>query len=649
MRRLGQLPLVVAFPLGPPITTVRPFALSASRMSVALCFRSFRGEVRPCGYGLRAVLPIIGIVSAVALVACGQRNEIPSDVLDAYQESFELVRPDDRYLGEAKSGSVSPFPILMSGGKEYFILGACDTRCKDLDLKLLDPTGEQLSADVLPDKLPLIEYSPPSLGQEPATYTLLVEMFDCTGSCAWEVRLYVSDSRDPATPVGTEFPPDRNDAFPYRKAELTPDDTTLDTGEHIDEYIFDAEEGDEIVVDLWSEDFDPILVVDGPGSFYGQNDDYDGNRQRSVVRFRASSTGSLVVRVTTYAPREHGQYYLRFITVQPDIEDSRQTSGYLGYGDDVTFASEVGSTYVDRYTFDAYPGDHICIDVVAEFDSFLRLRGPAEFTRANDDYVGRADRSRVDVDVPFMGTYTAEVSSYASLTTGEYSFSMRRTSSGEVESERCPETLGFVATPRTGERVVAAEDESSRNAEGPFTDAASYPSATPGRRPSGVGLDAGDARELEIGEEEGGLRQEGYLGLGDGEEDDGLYTDRWKFRVEERVGDAIRIEMRSMDPDTKLDPRLALVGPDGKTFSNSMCTVETLAACIEANLEVAGTYMVKAVDESGSERVAAGEGYNSNYVLQAWWTNPLVRTERVIPSAGIYGILVGIHLYNGAR
>jgi hypothetical protein len=97
---------------------------------------------------------------------------------------------------------------------------------------------------------------------------------------------------------------------------LLPGDTTLDqTGEFFDEHKINVQAGQQIVIDMWSDDFDTYLILVSPSGESWENDDWQGDTSWSHLAVRADAAGPWRVIATSYAPGEQGSYDLRTDTV----------------------------------------------------------------------------------------------------------------------------------------------------------------------------------------------------------------------------------------------------------------------------------------------------------------------------------------------
>jgi hypothetical protein len=73
------------------------------------------------------------------------------------------------------------YTVTLRAGQDYRIVGVCDNRCGDLDLRLRDPNDREIARDVLEDSVPVIHVRPYATGQ----HAIDVEMQGCTGAPCW--------------------------------------------------------------------------------------------------------------------------------------------------------------------------------------------------------------------------------------------------------------------------------------------------------------------------------------------------------------------------------------------------------------------------------------------------------------------------------
>lgn len=71
-------------------------------------------------------------------------------------------------------------------GGDFYIVGACDESCRDLDLIVRDAAGREVGRDFESDDVPIVAVTGGAAGR----YTLEVSMADCTGQCHWGVGVF---------------------------------------------------------------------------------------------------------------------------------------------------------------------------------------------------------------------------------------------------------------------------------------------------------------------------------------------------------------------------------------------------------------------------------------------------------------------------
>ena len=91
------------------------------------------------------------------------------------------------HMGSLDNGSQDESAVVLSSAGLYQIIGVCDLKCKNFDLQLMDGNGSQVSADTEQDDFPIVSASTSG----PVTYRLKAMMKDCSGVCAYELKVYI--------------------------------------------------------------------------------------------------------------------------------------------------------------------------------------------------------------------------------------------------------------------------------------------------------------------------------------------------------------------------------------------------------------------------------------------------------------------------
>ena len=212
--------------------------------------------------------------------------------------------------------------------------------------------------------------------------------------------------------------------------ELTPLDHQRRSGKYEDAYTLQGRRGQRVEIRLSSDDFDPYLLVTGPGGYQISNDDGDANSLNSRLVIELPADGVYRIAATSFEPSAMGAYRIQASPApaaaradQPvqaaALTMNQGLDGHLERGD-----AQQGSKFQDRYRLTAHRGDRIRIDLAsADFDTVLQLQAPDGSVTSNDDMTG-AERgntnSRIDTVIAEDGDYLVTVTSYADDSTGKY-------------------------------------------------------------------------------------------------------------------------------------------------------------------------------------------------------------------------------------
>lgn len=372
-------------------------------------------------------------------------------------------------------------------------------------------------------------------------------------------------------------------------------------GSYIDYYTFSGRSGQTVTVRLSATEFDPYLFLTGPNGFSESNDDADGGQNsRLTVRLPAAGTYRIAVNSYGAGPKD-GTYSLSLVegsggaAVTPAapaegtgtrIELGRTVNGSLAANDGRLNSGE----YRDIYTMNLTAGQSVAADLTAgDFDPYLFIRGPENFSEDNDDYQGSSSRSRIEFSAPTTGAYRVYVTSYRSGELGDYRLS--------------------VTDPTAGRPATSV----------PVAGAGRATALTPGRTVTGR-LASGD-ETLQTGE----------------------YRDAYTYTG--RAGERLTIEMGSSD----LDAYLFIRGPQDFTESNDDAVEGQRDARLQVTLPANGTYTISATSyrpgETGEYRLAmSSSGSDATTV-----TRPPEGTSGATGVSGprVHGVFVGISDYPG--
>jgi Bacterial pre-peptidase C-terminal domain len=99
---------------------------------------------------------------------------------------------------------------------------------------------------------------------------------------------------------------------------LTDNDIPTGQGGFARDYLVPLEAGDQVAIDLTSDEFDTILTLLAPdGSTSGENDDGPDGTTNSLLFARISTAGNYILRVQPYGGQGTGSFKLKVTRLRP--------------------------------------------------------------------------------------------------------------------------------------------------------------------------------------------------------------------------------------------------------------------------------------------------------------------------------------------
>lgn len=99
---------------------------------------------------------------------------------------------------------------------------------------------------------------------------------------------------------------------------LTTSDIPTGAGGFARDYTVYLENGDQVAIDLISEEFDTLVTLMGPdGTTVGENDDGPDGTTNSLLFARITVSGTYTVRVRSYAGQGTGEFLLKVDRLRP--------------------------------------------------------------------------------------------------------------------------------------------------------------------------------------------------------------------------------------------------------------------------------------------------------------------------------------------
>jgi hypothetical protein len=93
----------------------------------------------------------------------------------------------DVYQGKLDASENEYLTITLHPGTSYAFMGVCDEDCRDMDLRLFDPDGDEVDSDVGTDDWPIVKVTPRMEGK----YRVKVVMATCSSNpCYYGIGVF---------------------------------------------------------------------------------------------------------------------------------------------------------------------------------------------------------------------------------------------------------------------------------------------------------------------------------------------------------------------------------------------------------------------------------------------------------------------------
>ena len=194
-------------------------------------------------------------------------------------------------------------------------------------------------------------------------------------------------------------------------------------------YTFEGQAGQQIAIEMLSNEIDPYLIVLTPDSNdLGHDNDGAGGRNARLAT-TLPSTGTYLILANSYSAGELGSYQIqvtnlgrRTQTPQAPIEYILQEQGSLAPGDPLLN----DNSFYDSYTFSGRAGQQVTISLQSpDFDTYLFLVDEAGNLLAENDDVNESDyNSKIVFTLPLDGAYRVITNSFDPVGQGFYTLTV---------------------------------------------------------------------------------------------------------------------------------------------------------------------------------------------------------------------------------
>jgi hypothetical protein len=157
-----------------PIVSYRPGQSGDYRVRVIM----YDCNVAPCSAGLTVMATGAAQTNSGSSGTSSFDQQVISQLDTMESNASGMSRLFRSPIFRLNEGATQDYPIAMTSGQRYMIGGVCDNDCPDLDIKLIDPSGNEVAEDTEVDSVPIVNHSPSKSG----TYTVRVVMYDCNAA-----------------------------------------------------------------------------------------------------------------------------------------------------------------------------------------------------------------------------------------------------------------------------------------------------------------------------------------------------------------------------------------------------------------------------------------------------------------------------------
>ncbi len=195
-------------------------------------------------------------------------------------------------------------------------------------------------------------------------------------------------------------------------------------------YTFNGQAGQQVVIDMNSNEFDPYLILLGPTGEDIMQDDNSGENRNAQITITLPSSGTYTVFANSRDSGETGRYALQVngSTAATPLSNAALILDERGRLDGPNAqVLQVDGSYYREHTFRGMSGQAVTIAMESsDFDTYLILLGPnGELIAENDDAHPNTLNSAITVTLPRSGLYTIYANSYDSTGRGMYRLTVR--------------------------------------------------------------------------------------------------------------------------------------------------------------------------------------------------------------------------------
>ncbi|NJK66025.1 MAG: trypsin-like serine protease [Microcoleus sp. CSU_2_2] len=193
-----------------------------------------------------------------------------------------------------------------------------------------------------------------------------------------------------------------------------------------DLYSFEGKAGQQITIEMKSQEIDPYLILLGPNQREIAQDDDGAGSKNARITVRLPADGTYTLLANSNEARRSGAYTLELKASAPTSPSRAilQEEGALVAGGPVLRSD---NSLYREYTFEGRSGQSVTISIESrEFDPYVALFGPnGRLVAENDNASDSTKNAFLSVTLPATGRYRVIVNAYDASGRGRYTLTVR--------------------------------------------------------------------------------------------------------------------------------------------------------------------------------------------------------------------------------
>ncbi|WP_293148956.1 MULTISPECIES: trypsin-like peptidase domain-containing protein [unclassified Microcoleus] len=205
------------------------------------------------------------------------------------------------------------------------------------------------------------------------------------------------------------------------KSSILPADNSF-----FDLYSFEGKAGQQITIEMKSQEIDPYLILLGPNEREIAQDDNGAGNKNARITVRLPADGTYTLLANSNEARQLGAYTLELKASAPSAPSRAilQEEGALVAGGPVLPSD---NSLYREYTFEGRSGQSVSISLEStDFDPYVAIFDPnGKLVAENDDASDSSKNAFLSVTLPATGRYRVIVNAYDASGRGRYNLTIR--------------------------------------------------------------------------------------------------------------------------------------------------------------------------------------------------------------------------------